>query len=185
MGMTAKLASIPQAQLDFVLAQSTEVRVKAATTLLLDASRFRCAADQEVKAVDINKAWAIIHFLLTGSQSLDGHPLDRVLMSKAVLCLLGDDWGLPIPLFNYARYATFPEVLEIAAALELISADTLISRYDHDTVVRSNVYPGHWGTTEADIRCSKEWVLPWYEQVRRLYRSAAFAGDAVLQYIDG
>lgn len=123
--------------------------------------------------LDIDKAWHIIHFLLTGEAwGGSGALADSILGGVE---LTGTDAG-----YGPFRYLTPPEVQSVARALADLPFDELWSRLDPDETESAGIYPGRWG---ADGEVERAYVAQNYESLRTFYSSASQSSSAVLLYL--
>ncbi len=120
--------------------------------------------------MDVDKAWQIIHFLLTGEQYEGEFPLSAVMLG-------GKELGEEDVGYGPARYLTPDEVRAVATAIAAISEDELWSRFNAKAVLKAQIYPSVWGDGD------REYVVNNYAEVRRFYADAAKAGHAVLAFI--
>ena len=120
-------------------------------------------------ALDIDKAWHGVHFLLTGTAEEAPGPLGQVVLGGTEI---GDDLG-----YGPARYLAPDAVGTVATALDAASSDELRRGYDAAALEAAEIYPGGW--SEPD---KVDWVLEAFEDVRRFYRAAARRKSGVLVF---
>ncbi len=161
MGMRAALVSISPDELGALLEDSSEVE-----------SFFfaRCDADDPLKAIDIDKSWAAIHFLLTGTAWGGDEP--------ECLPVLG---GTPIGEemdFGPARFLSPEQVQEVDGILSSVPTAELKKRFIPSQLEAAEIYPA--GIWEEEGEEGFEYIAHWYEQLREFYRLAAEQGNAVL-----
>ncbi len=132
-------------------------------------------ADEPEYALDVDKAWHGIHFLLTGDPWEGSPPLMNAVLGGETL---GDeDLG-----YGPARFLTPEEVTELAEALEGWSREKLAARYDPAAMEAAEIYPtGIW---EDEGPEALDYVLSYYDELLEFYRQAAARGDAVILYIN-
>ena len=161
MGMTASFASITPAELE-------ELRCDAssASDLLFE----RVAADNLASGVDIDKSWAAIHFMLTGSQWGGAEPELLPVMGGTEI---GADIG-----YGPARYLTPAQVEAAHGVLNALPSAELKKRFIPAKLEEADIYPsGIWLDEGTD---GFEYIEHWYEQLRQFYAAAARNGNAVL-----
>ncbi len=95
-------------------------------------SILQAAEAPEARVIDTDKAWACIHFLLTGAVDDPRLPLGFLVGGTQV----GEvDIG-----YGPARALSPRETAAVREALELISRDELMSRWDPDAIRAADVY---------------------------------------------
>lgn len=123
--------------------------------------------------LDIDKAWHLIHFLLTG-KTWDGEEP----MSFAVLGgkLIGEvDVG-----YGPARYLSPTQVEATAKALADISPNELWKRFDRQQVRQAEIYPSGWGGNETE----RDYILQHFSDLKSFFSDAASDHDAMILYIN-
>jgi Domain of unknown function (DUF1877) len=128
--------------------------------------------DYPADALDIDRSWHIIHFLLTGDPWEGEYPLVNVVLGGNELP--GTDAG-----YGPFRYLVDAEVKTVSQALASISADDLWSRFDVSRVQAADIYPSPWTGGEGE----KEYVSQNYEALRQYFADAAASGKAMLLYL--
>ncbi len=146
--------------------------------LLADPSRLSAVLYPEgdedpARYLDIDKAWHIIHFLLTGTTYEGQWPLVAVVMGGTEIS--DEDVG-----YGPARYLDGDDLAEVAAALDSVSADELWSRFDVDAVCQAEIYPQAWTGDSGD----RDYVTTHYRELQDFLRKAAGSGDAVILYLN-
>ncbi len=126
-------------------------------------------------ALDLQKSWHILHYLLTGHAAPDGAPGDALLSGEP----LGQDVGYGPPrLLDPAAVAGFNRFL---APLDLAR---LQARIDPAAMVREGVYGLPMGVDEAagraDVAREAGWAFP---ALKTYVAGAATAGDALLTWL--
>ena len=127
---------------------------------------------QDERQLDIDKTWHALNYLLTGDPWEGDPPLANVVLGGTELGEEDVGWGP-------ARYLTQEQVREVAAALESMPMDELRRRYHPDDLEKADIYPSIWRDDDA-----LDYVLFYYEDVRRFFRSAAEAGDCALLFLN-
>jgi len=143
--------------------------------------------EDEARAIDVDKAWHGIHWLLTGSSDdRPPAPRKRALFRRAApepdpvgaewLAVLGgepigDDNG-----YGPARLLRPEQVAAVAAVLTPLDRETLAGRVDLAAMDAEGLYPAIWD--EDDVY--DEYLGPNYEVLRDFYLAAAGEGAAVL-----
>jgi hypothetical protein len=118
--------------------------------------------------LDLNKTWACINFLLTGSRYVDTLGVGAALFGGEPVDDEDDDDGI--------RLMRSEDVAATARHLEAISADDLRNRYDPQLLHELSIYPSGWDWNEGDLA----WVLAKFEELVSFYRDAAQHHQAVL-----
>jgi hypothetical protein len=161
MGMTASFASITPDELE-------ELKRDASNTH--DLLFVRVNSGDVASGVDIDKSWAAIHFMLTGSQWGGSEP-------ELLPILGGTEIGADIG-YGPARYLTPEQVLAAHRVLEPIPAAELKKRFVPAELEEADIYPtGIWLDEGMD---GFEYIEHWYGQLRAFYAHAAKNGNAVL-----
>ena len=161
MGMTASFASISPTELEELKEDATN-----ASDLLFE----RVGLDDVESGVDIDKSWAAIHFMLTGSQWEGSEP-------ERLPILGGTEIGADIG-YGPARYLTPEQVVKAHGVLASLPAAELKKRFMPAKLEAADVYPsGIWLEEGMD---GFEYIEHWYEQLRLFYETAAKRGNAVL-----
>lgn len=122
--------------------------------------------------LDIGGAWQAIHFLLTGHPWAGGPPFANAVLGGEPLS--DEDFG-----YGPVRFLEVEQVVAVAAALETVTAEELLSRFDPDALNAAEVYPGGW-TDDAAWRAH---LAETYGGVRDLFANAASHGDGMLMYL--
>ena len=124
-------------------------------------------------AFDVDRAWHAIHFLLNGDAWGGEPPLGNAVLGGRPL---GDiDVG-----YGPARYLTADEVAETADALEQVSSDKLLARFDVELLNGVDIYPTSWNGDDRE----HEFVRENYQRLVRFFRATADAGDALLIFLN-
>lgn len=116
-------------------------------------------------AIDLDKAWHAIHWLLVGTADEAAAPEGSVILGGAVVG--GDP---PV------RVLTALEVRSIDELLRDRPVELLAGRFDPEALQRDGVYPEIWD--EEDV--FDEYVAPNHEALRAGYRRAAERSAALL-----
>ena len=121
-------------------------------------------------ALDIEKAWHGLHYLLAGTVWQPTDPPGNAVLGGTEV---GDDLG-----YGAARLMDAEEVARTAAALGDLQVGELGARYDADAMSKAKLYGGHWADPSE-----RDWVADAFEHVRAYFGQAAERGDAILLYI--
>ena len=124
-------------------------------------------------ALDVDKTWQAIHFLLTGDPWGGESPVADAVLGGGIE--IGDDVG-----YGPARYLTAAEVAATANALRLITKNELALRFDPATLSENEIYPEIWDEGNEAM----DYVLVYFDQLRTYYLDAAAKGNAMLKYIN-
>ncbi|HEV6967074.1 YfbM family protein [Roseateles sp.] len=164
MGMTASFVAVTPAELE---------AFKGDATALPDFFFERLAEvmpEKANQALDIDKSWAAIHFMLTGTLWGGEPPESLPILGGSEI---GADMG-----YGPLRYLTPPEVNAAHGVLAQIPAAELKKRFIPEKLEEAEVYPSGIWLEEGEE--GFEYIEYWYEQLRTFYASAAQAGHAVL-----
>lgn len=123
-------------------------------------------------ALDIDKSWHLIHFLLTGKSWGGDGPLANA--------VLGGD---PLP-HTDAGYGPFrvlePEAVKATAkALAEVSGESLWTRFNVKKVAAEEIYPIPWRGDTDD----RDYVLHNFEALKKYFLDAAASGNGMLLWI--
>jgi len=119
---------------------------------------------QESRALDTDKAWAAIDYLLTRSGP---RPVD---VTHGGERLTEDEWGSEAP-----RYLD-PQQVALAAADLGAGFDRLAAHFDPTAM--AGVYPGIWTEDGAQA-----YLRNWYDALSSFFRHAAAEHDGVIAYL--
>lgn len=128
--------------------------------------------DQLPRALDLDKSWHLIHFLLNGETWGGEAPLSNVILGGTELPEIDAGYG-PF------RYLLASEVRDSSLALAQVSADDLWSGFDSQRVKDAEIYPQPWVGDETE----RMYVRQNYEALRGYFAEAASQGSAMLLYI--
>lgn len=120
------------------------------------------------RAVDLDKAWHGVHYLLTGSTGEDGTVLGMAVMGGDPL---GDDLG-----YGPVRLLGPEQVRRVAAALAALDHEQVKLRFNRFALRALKIYPDIWN--EPDVL--EDYLLPNLDDLIAFYTEAAAAGEAVL-----
>lgn len=123
-------------------------------------------------ALDIDKAWHLIHFLLVGEAWGGDGPLATAVLGGEAL--EGTDAG-----YGPFRYLHPEQVQNVAKALGHVDSEDLWKNFDAKKVAEAKVYPAGWESGEDD----KQYICQNFESLKAFYAEAAAAGSALLLYI--
>jgi hypothetical protein len=127
-------------------------------------------SDESQPGLDLDKLWHLLHYLITGTVwDVEGDAGQAILGGDDI----GEDDGYGCP-----HLLTPAEVAAVATGLDLLDVTVLRARYHLPTLTAADIYPNVWddpGWADFD-----EIVVPFLTALRRFYRSAADAGEAVV-----
>ncbi|HVE82381.1 MAG TPA: DUF1877 family protein [Myxococcales bacterium] len=126
------------------------------------------ARDLPRELLDLDKAWAGIHFVLTGSQDAGGGALGFLLDAGEEI---GDQEGRVMPIQGIRP----EEVVSISAALAPISPQLFQERLDHRQLLDEGVY----GVSD-DEEEERKYLGLHYEQLRGFVARAAEKGHGLV-----
>lgn len=127
--------------------------------------------------LDIQKAWAGLEFLLTGSSNRDGINDPPPPLGNAVMGGTDTEWEAG---YGMVRYLTPQEVKDCAHALGQIDEDKLRRRSDPLAFRAEGIYPYEEDWNESHL----DGLIFNFRRVREFYSEAAKAGEVVLLSID-
>ena len=164
MGMTASFVAVSPDQLE---------TFKADATALPDFFFERLSqstAEKTSDAVDIDKSWAAIHFMLTGTPWGGEPPESQPILGGAEI---GEDMG-----YGPLRYLTPAEVQSAHRVLAQLPVTELKKRFIPAKLEEAEVYPTGIWLDEGEE--GFDYIEHWYVQLCAFYANAAQAGRAVL-----
>jgi hypothetical protein len=124
-------------------------------------------------AFDLDKAWHLIHFLLTGESWGGKGPIAQAVLGGTSIADTDSGYG-PF------RYLLAEQVVETAQALAGVSAQSLWARFDAASAAAAGIYPQDaWEGSDTD----REYILGNYETLCHCFSEAAASGEAMLLYI--
>jgi len=142
-----------------------------ASTFQKDASKLMAFLSQtnHEGALDIDKAWHGIHYLLTGSANATRGPASLAILGGKEI---GVDLG-----YGPARLLSPSQVKEVAALLKQETVEKLRGRYAPKSMKKLEIYPDIW---VRDGNEARDYLLDYYQKLVRFYEEAALAGQAVI-----
>ena len=118
----------------------------------------------EGRSIDLDKAWHAIHFLLNGTPWGGEPPLNLMLSEGATV---GDeDVG-----YGPARAFSSKEAAAYATAVESLTGEMLMSRYNAEEMTRADIYPQIWD--EGDIA---SYLVPYFDDLKKFLVETRQAG---------
>jgi hypothetical protein len=130
------------------------------------------SGDYPPNALDIDKSWHLIHFLLNGETWGGAAPLMNVVLGGSERPDTDAGYG-PF------RYLEPAEVQTTSQALSGISSEDLWARFDAKEVEAAEIYPTLWKGDDGD----REYVLRNFESLQKYFSEAAASGNALLLYL--
>jgi hypothetical protein len=131
--------------------------VDGASTLSLGAG--------EGRAIDLDKAWHGIHYLLTGTAWEGTPPLNALVSGGRELAAVEVGYGAP-------RTLTAAETRAFASALDMLSDAELGSRFAPAQMMKLEIYPDIWGRDPGEDD-TLGYLLEYVTQLRAYVASAA------------
>ena len=120
-------------------------------------------------ALEMDKEWHGIHYLLTGEPWSAQGILGQVVLG-------GAEFGLDIG-YGPARYLNPRQVSEIASALKNVPIEKFKGRYDAKAMMKADIYPTIW---EREGQEGLKWLVSGLEQLNDFYNRAAAQGKGVI-----
>lgn len=113
---------------------------------------------EEIRGIDLDKAWHGIHFLLTGSAWEGTEPLCYLVKG-------GEEIGDEDVGYCPARAIRPNQIADWTNALSAISGDDLRKRFDPEAMMKAEIYPDIWDRApeEDDVL---GYLLEYYEALR-------------------
>lgn len=123
--------------------------------------------------LDVDKAWHLIHFLLTGDAWEGPTPLVYAVLGGYAIG--EEDVG-----YGPARYIMPSQVTMVAGALAEISPEVLWTRFDRRKATEAEIYPHEWEGNDEE----RVYVLDYYVQLQAFFAEAAREHDAMVMYLN-
>lgn len=136
-----------------------------------DASKLKAFLSQtnHSDALNIDKAWHGIHYLLTGSAKATRDPASLAVLGGKEI---GADLG-----YGPARLLSPSQVKEVAAVLRRQTPEELRAKYAPKRMEKLEIYPDIW---VRDGNEARDYLIDYYQKLARFYERAASAGQAVI-----
>ena len=161
----------------FVRVTETELQNYISDSLLFENLIDDEAFDENPNVCDINKAWDVISYLLTGCGPSDLNnakpPLSWTIFGSYVLDE-NQDLG-----YGPANYLTADQVAFLNEELSNISSKELATNFDTVRMNELGIYPNFWGKLEDEI----DYISYHFESLKQFYSTAATNGQAVICYL--
>ncbi|QOR68132.1 YfbM family protein [Cytobacillus suaedae] len=164
MGMIATFFRVPNTLLNLIKAEPDHIE-----ELVLDSD------EVQETALDIDKSWHGIYFLLSGEPDLE-KPITS-LVGEAILggTEVGEDFG-----YGPMRYHEPTDVQNLYHELQKVSLTDLSNRFDIKKFSENNIYPMYRKWSLED----KDYLLENYEFLVAFYKKAAEEKEAILVVIE-
>lgn len=135
-------------------------------------SEFLYSEENYSKNFNIDKAWQAIHFLLNNDAWKGTPPLSNAVLGGQIIS--DEDIG-----YGPARYLNVDEVEKVSFALNKISAEDLLERFDANALRINDIYPNiEWDETDQEYICQN------YTELQKYFRSAANEKLAMILFIN-
>ena len=161
MSMTGRYLQLTPAQLEAVIAEP-ELAAQFAFP----------ETETGARALDIDRSWHIIHFLLNGQPWEGDEPLANAVLGGAELPHTDAGYG-PF------RYLAPHQVRELSSALRGIPFEVLWSRLDSERTEAAEIYPGRWNNDLVE----RQYVSHHYEALCSFMATAGESSNAVLLHL--
>jgi len=125
------------------------------------------------KYIDIDKAWNVIHFILTGSADEGNEPNRNVILGGEEL---GEDVG-----YGPARFVGKDKVKQINELLSTLTDDIIEAKFDINLFREIKIYPNFWDDPSDD---DVEYFKGYFNDLKDFYTFAADNNLHVIQYIN-
>lgn len=157
---------------NYLLLSTEQLAVLVADPAQAEALAFPENGELPSDAVDIDKSWHLIHFLLNGEAWGGDGPLSQVVLGGTELPDTDAGYGP----FRYLQPA---EVQAASDALTEISSQELWGLFNADQAQAAEIYPQGWSGDDEE----REYVQSHFESLQQLYSKAAASGKAMLLYL--
>jgi len=125
------------------------------------------------RAIEIDKTWHALHWLLTGSEYEGEPPLNFIVSG-------GTEVGDVHAGYGPARAFTSDQVRSIDDALEQISTADLLARFDGNAM--RDLYPGVWDRTH-ETESNLEELAYYFDSLKRFVAQARMQGLGIIAYL--
>jgi hypothetical protein len=157
----------------FALATDDEIRGLLATPEELGDFLEQRDEAMDGRALDIDKSWHGLHWLLTGTEDEGEPPLNFILMGGTEIG--EEEYGYSVP-----RALTGDEVQRIDTALDQISTADLLARYDGNAM--RELYPNVWD--RADEReINLDYLGSYFESLKGFIARAREQAQGLIVYL--
>jgi Domain of unknown function (DUF1877) len=140
------------------------------------------ASNDSERKLDLDEAWAGLHFVLTAEVPIPKQEALRLGLSwyddSLENVLMGGEPTKYRDSFGVARYLSAEEVARMTDKLSDLSVERFKGFYDADGLIEYDIPPAIW----EDQLESRDWLARYYYQLVDFFRSAAFSGDGVMIY---
>ncbi len=136
----------------------------------------RLAESPPNEYVDADKAWHILHFLLTGTAWEGEAPLNFIVRG-------GQEIGEEDVGYGPARALLPAAVVTLDAALEALPTAALAERYDPAQMATLEIYGASRHPQDVPSSEEVQWFTATYEEVRALVREGAKTGRGLLVWV--
>lgn len=127
---------------------------------------------EPVGEVDLDKAWQVMHFILTGTAWEGDPPMNFLILGGSAV---GDiDVG-----YGPARVLNHQEVRESLVAVASLNEETLRERYNVKVFAEADVYPSVWANLEPEDE-SADWIVEHMSQLKEFLAVAADRNNGVV-----
>jgi hypothetical protein len=126
----------------------------------------------ELRECDLDKGWHGLHFLLTGTEWNDDLPLGFIMAGEPV----GDvDVGYGPP-----RTLKSHDVRQISKALNSITDQQLLNRFEGEAMMKADIYPQVWDREDEDL---DQWMLDTFSDVKEFMQKTSEDGLGIVIYL--
>jgi len=127
-----------------------------------------------VERLDIDRAWHVLHFLLTGSADAEDHPLSFLAAGGRAI---SDDLG-----HGPLRAFTPTQVQSLTDGLAQVMPEQLLEKFDPQRLEEECIHGWPEGWREATLAMCTPFVLEAFMQTREFLERGAARGRALLVY---
>ena len=118
-------------------------------------------ANSENNYMDLDKNWAAIHFLLTGTDGEAPPPAGMLFLGTPI----SEDWG-----YGPVRTLSALQIHQFSKFLSSLTNDELERRFDFDRMHELKIYPDIWNRHD---NADKEWVLESFTKLKNFVKAAS------------
>jgi hypothetical protein len=129
-----------------------------------------------IEQISIDKAWHVIHFILTGTDWGGPEPQREAILG-------GEPFGENLG-YGPARFLAKDRVKQVSAHLETLSSNLVSENFNLKAFADNGIYPNIWSQLEGEHLAGVDFFDEYFQLLRDFYRRAAESNLNVVQYLD-
>lgn len=125
--------------------------------------------------LDIDKSWQALYYMLSGDISDGEPPLSYVIpMDQDNLIEFGE-FG--------AFYLTPPQIREAYQAIEAMTRDELLAKYNYNEMLEEAIYPLYGDAEDGEAEQFFDYLYSYFNDIRKYYSKTIVEGKGLVFYI--